>query len=306
LRGREEKEMKRYILVLVALSMLLGPALMAGCAPAAAPELGSPENPIVVVFVPSGEMERVTAGGEAVADLLMEETGYTIESTVATSYAAAIEAMCAGEAQVGMLATFAYILAHEKCGVEVALVSERYGSPYYSGQLVAGADTGIETLADVAGRSVCWVDAASTSGYVLPRVFLPGAGVDPETDLGSEVEAGSHDLVITAVYNGDCEVGASYVDARDAISEEYPDVYDKVVVIQEWSGIPNDGVQFAPDVPDDVKQNLVNAFLALTQTEEGVEALDIAYDWEMLVEKDDTFYDGLRQTLDAAGVEIGE
>jgi len=298
--------MKKYVLVLVGVSMLLAPALLGGCAPAAPPELGTPENPIMMVFVPSGEMERVTAGGEAVAELLMEETGYTINSTVATSYAAAIEAMGAGEAQVSMLATFAYILAHEKHGVEVALVSERYGSPYYSGQLVVGADTGIETLEDVAGRSVCWVDVASTSGYVLPRVFLPGAGVDPETDLGEQVQAGSHDLVIMGVYSGDCEFGATYVDARDRVAEDYPDVYDRVLVIQEWPDIPNDGVQFAPGVPDEVRDNLVAAFLALTETEEGVEALDIAYSWENLVEKEDSFYDGLRQTLDAAGVEIGE
>jgi phosphonate transport system substrate-binding protein len=298
--------MKKYIVLLVGLSLVLAPVLLGGCGAPAPPELGSPDNPIIMVFVPSGEMERVTAGGEAVAEALAEETGYTIDSTVSTSYAAAIEAMGAGEAHVGMLATFAYLLAHEKYGVEVGLVSTRYGTPYYTGQIVAGADTGIETLADVAGRSVCWVDATSTSGYIIPRIMLRAAGVDPDTDLGQEVEAGSHDLVITAVYNGDCEVGASYVDARDTLAENYPDVYDKVLVIAESPEIPNDGVQFAEDVPDEVRQNLVAGFLAMTETEEGLEALDIAYNWGGLVEKPDSFYDGFRATLDAAGIVLEE
>ncbi|NIN68578.1 MAG: phosphate/phosphite/phosphonate ABC transporter substrate-binding protein [Anaerolineae bacterium] len=298
--------MKRYILLIVGAVVLLAPILVSGCAPAGSPELGSPENPIIIAFVPSGEMERVTAGGEAVAELLAEETGYTIESTVATSYAAAIEAMGAGEAQVGMLATFAYLLAHEKYDVEVGLVSVRYGSPYYTGQIIVGADTGIETLADVAGRSVCWVDATSTSGYIIPRVVLGAAGVDPESDLGQEVEAGSHDLVVMSVYSGDCEVGATYVDARDVVAGDFPDVFDKVLVIAESPEIPNDGVQFAPDVPDEVRESLIAGFLAMTETEEGLEALDIAYDWGDLVEKDDSFYDGFRQTLDAAGVVLDE
>lgn len=296
--------MKKYILVLVGVSMLLAPALVGGCAPAAPPELGSPENPIIVAFVPSGEMERVTAGGEAVAELISEETGYTIQSTVATSYAAAIEAMGAGEAHVSMLATFAYLLAHEKYGVEVSLVSTRYGSPYYKGQIVVGADTGIEALADLAGRSACWVDAASASGYIVPRVMLQAAGVDPEADLAQSVEAGSHDAVIIAVYNGDCDFGASFVDARDSVADEFPDVYDRVLVIGESPEIPNDGVQFASDVPDEVRDNLVNAFLALLETEGGLEAIDIAYNWSGLVEKDDSFYDGFRQTLDAAGIDL--
>ena len=298
--------MKKYVFLLVGLSMLLAPLLVAGCGAPAPPELGSPENPIIVVFVPSGEMERVTAGGEAVAELMAEETGYSIQSTVATSYAAAIEAMGAGEAHVAMLATFAYLLANEKYGVDVALVSERYGTPYYKGQIVVGADTGIETLGDLAGRSACWVDVASTSGYIIPRVMLQAAGVDPDTDLAEQVEAGSHDLVITAVYNGDCDFGASYVDARDTLAENFPDVYDRVLVIAESPEIPNDGVQFAKDVPDEVRQNLVAGFLALTETEEGLEAIDIAYNWGGLVEKDDSFYDGFRATLDASGVDIGE
>ena len=298
--------MKRYVLLIVGAVVLLAPTLVSGCAPAAPPELGSAENPIVLVFVPSGEMERVTAGGEAVAELLAEETGYTIDSTVSTSYAAAIEAMGAEEAHVGMLATFAYLLAHEKYGVDVGLVSVRYGSPYYTGQIIVGADTGIEMLADVAGRSVCWVDATSTSGYIIPRVVLGAAGVDPETDLGQEVEAGSHDLVVMSVYSGDCEVGATYVDARDTVAGDFPDVFDKVLVIAESPEIPNDGVQFAPDVPDEVRENLIAGFLAMTETEEGLEALDIAYDWGDLVEKEDSFYDGFRQTLDAAGVVLDE
>ena len=46
--------------------------------------LGSEENPIIWSFVPSGEMERVSAGARDVADLLHDKTGLYFETNVAS------------------------------------------------------------------------------------------------------------------------------------------------------------------------------------------------------------------------------
>ncbi|HBO33507.1 MAG TPA: phosphate/phosphite/phosphonate ABC transporter substrate-binding protein, partial [Anaerolineaceae bacterium] len=96
--------MKKFILVPIILIIAL--LVVAGCQPAEA-ELGTEENPIKWVFVPSGEMESVSAGAEAVADMIFAETGLVVETFVATDYTAAIEAECSGQAQMGSLATFA-------------------------------------------------------------------------------------------------------------------------------------------------------------------------------------------------------
>jgi phosphonate transport system substrate-binding protein len=207
---------------------------------------------------------------------------------------------------MGALATFAYILANQKCGVDVSLVAVRYGSPYYTGQIIAGADTGIESIADLKGKTMCWVDAASTSGYIIPRIMLQAEGVDPDADLAQQTEAGSHDAVALAVYQGDCDAGACYIDARDAIEDEYADVKEKTVVIAESPEIPNDGLQFIKDFPPDMRTKIVQAILEIMSTEEGVEAMGNAYGWEEVMEKDDTFYDDFRAVLDASGVDVEE
>ena len=76
-------------------------------------DLGTEDNPLIWAFVPSGEMERVAAGAESVADMIFEETGLVVETFVATEYAGVIEAMCSDppKAHMGSLATYAYILA---------------------------------------------------------------------------------------------------------------------------------------------------------------------------------------------------
>jgi phosphonate transport system substrate-binding protein len=182
------------------------------------------------------------------------------------------------------------------------MVSVRYGSPVYNGQIFVRADSGIETLADLAGKSLCRPDPLSTSGWIIPSITLKAAGIDPDTGLSQIVDAGSHDASVAGVYNGDCDAGTSYVDARGTIEEDYPDVMDVIKVIEISADIPNDGLQFVPGFDTEMKDQIVNALLAIAETEAGQEALDTAYSWTALEVHDDTFYDPFRQVLDAAGV----
>jgi phosphonate transport system substrate-binding protein len=128
-------------------------------------------------------------------------------------------------------------------------------------------------------------------------------GIDPDTDLAEIVDAGSHDAVVSGVYDGSCDAGSTYVDARSNLEEQYPDVMDVVKVVEVSADIPNDGVQFSPTVPAEIREPIVQALIAMGDSEEGVAALDQAYEWTKLVPKDDSFYDPFRQVLDAAGVD---
>ena len=291
---------KKIWLVVVALSILMA-LVLTGCGE---PELGTADNPIVMAFVPSLDSQEVLASGDAIATMLEEETGLVVEPNVGTDFAAVREAMGAGQAHVGWLNTFNYILASEKYEVEVGLVTQRYGATSYLGQINVGADTGITTIEDLKGKVMCWVDPNSTSGYIIPRIFLQANGVDPDNDFAQTVEAGSHDQVIVAVYNGDCDAGATFDDARDNVEDDFPDVKEKVLVLATTAEIPNDSVSFIKDFPAEMRQQIIDALLAYAETDEGKDALNTLYDIEGLQRADDTFYDGFRADLSKAGIDI--
>jgi phosphonate transport system substrate-binding protein len=287
----------------IVFAVLIAALLLSACGPA---ELGTEENPIIWAVVPSGETDRVVTGFEEVAGMIYDETGLVVEPFVATEYAGVIEAMCSDPPQAHMasLATFSYILASEKGCAEAALVSVRFGSPVYNGQIFVRNDSGITSVADLAGKTFCRPDPLSTSGWIIPSIALQAAGLNPDTDLGQVVDAGSHDASVAGVYNGDCDAGSSYVDARGTIEEDYPDVMDVIQVIEISADIPNDGVQFVSGFDAELQAQIVDALLAIAETEEGQEALDVAYSWNALEKQDDTFYDPFRQMLDAAGVSV--
>ncbi len=293
--------MKKNVWLSAILLMSLAVLTLAGCGE---PELGTADNPIVMAFVPSLDSQEVLASGDAIAKMLEEETGYVVETNVGTDFAAVREAMGAGQAHIGWLNTFNYILASEKYEVEAGLVTQRYGTTSYKGQINVGADTGITAIADLKGKVMCWVDPNSTSGYVIPRIFLQANGIDPDNDFAQTVEAGSHDQVIVAVYNGDCDAGATFDDARDNVEDDFPDVKEKVLVLAKTADIPNDSVSFIKDFPADMRQKIVDALLAYAQTDAGKETLNTLYDIEGLQAADDTFYDGFRADLSKAGIDI--
>ncbi len=292
---------KAFFLLLAVL--LLGGVLLSACK-AKTPELGTEENPIIWAVVPSGDTDRVVSGFDQIAKLVYDDTGLVIKPMVATEYAGVIEALCSDppKAHMASLATFSYILAHEKGCAEAELVSVRFGSASYNGQIIVRADSGINSLEDLKGKTFCRPDPLSTSGWIIPSLTLRAAGVDPNTDLAQIVDAGSHDAVVAGVYNGDCDAGATYVDARSRIEDDHPDVMDVIKVISVSADIPNDGVQYVPSFPRELRDKIDAALLNLQNTEEGKTALDTAYQWQGLEAHDDTFYDAFRQVLDAAGV----
>jgi phosphonate transport system substrate-binding protein len=272
----------------------------------AATDLGTEENPIVMSFVPSGDTQDIIASGDTLAQMLTERTGLVVQSNVGTDFSAVREAMCANQAHIGWLNTFNYVLANEQCGVDAALVTSRFDATTYAGQIIVRADSGIETLEDLEGKVMCWVDPASTSGYIIPRIMLAAEGIDPDTAFSETIEAGSHNNVVTAVYNGDCDAGATFADARTGIEEEFPDVLEQVVVLATTSDIPNDSVSFIADFPTEMRATVVAALLDIAGSPEGQEALNTLYNIEGLLESDDSFYDTFRADLSRAGINIEE
>lgn len=295
--------MKKPLYLFLAV-MMVSSLILSACGPA---KLGTEENPILWVFVPSREGEEVTAAAEGVADLLHEQTGLFFKTFVATDYTAAIEALCSDppKAHMGSLATFALITAADRGCATPALVASRRGSLTYTGQIIAGADTGINSLADIKGKTFCATEPTSTSGWIIPSVMLRAAGLNLDTDL-SVTYAGGHDAAVLGVYNGECQAGASFVDARTLIEGDYPDVMDKVKVVEVSIDIPNDGVQFVNSFDPEMRKQIVDSLLSIAATEDGSAALNGAYQWDGLEAHGNEFYDPFRQLLDAAGISAAD
>lgn len=298
--------------------------LMANPPTVKAGDLGSPDNPLVIAFVPSGDTGAITVAGNAIADCLSSMTSLSFKIEVGTSFGASIEAMGGNKAQIGFLNTFSILLAEQKYGIVPVLANLRkYNTnsvdpdaslagtmqPFYKAEFIAKADSGITTLADIKGKSFCFVDPNSTSGYIIPRIIMKANGIDPDTDI-TAINAGSHNNVGIGVYNGQCDAGVAYVDVLTDqsanLAATYPDIATVVVPFMVSDKIPNDGVQVVKDLDPQITDAIVNGLLAMEQDPGGAAVLKKLYNINGMEKIDATFYDDFAKILKDAGVDPAE
>jgi phosphonate transport system substrate-binding protein len=305
----------------------------------AAGELGSPENPINVLFVPSVDAGVIVTGGEVMAEALNKATGLSFKVDVPTSYAATVEAMCASpENTIGFIPALGYVLANNNCGVEVGAAAVRRGLSWYTTQFLVQRDSDIQSIEDLAGKKWAVPDLGSTSGYLYPSVMLQDAGVEP----GEIVEAGGHPQAVLAVYNGDVDFATSFfsppltdpqwqfgddpepyepaevtrdadgncfagevqvLDARCAAAETAPDVFEKVRILSLSQQIPNDTMSFSPEFPEELRQQVTDAMVKFAGSEECAQSIcsEDFYGWTGMEPTNDAFYDPVRQLIDVLG-----
>ncbi|MDJ0924028.1 MAG: PhnD/SsuA/transferrin family substrate-binding protein [Acidimicrobiia bacterium] len=174
---------------------------------APAPQIGTAENPIGVLFVPSVSAEEIIAGGELLDQVLTDATGLEFDVGVGSSYAATIEEMCASrDRTIGFIPANGYVLASDLCDVEMALKSKRFGYFEYWTQFIVQRDSGIETIDDLAGKKWAYPEAISTSGFLVPTALFNSLGLE----VGDSFEAGGHSATARAVYNGEADFGTTF------------------------------------------------------------------------------------------------
>jgi len=169
--------------------------------------LGTFENPIHIIYVPSVDAATIVAGGDLLHAALHDATGLFFKVSVPTSYAATIEELCASpDNTMAFIPGLGYALANQLCGATVGAKAVRFGLDWYAAMIFVKRDSEIQSLADLNGLKWAYPDAASTSGYMYPLYMLTQAGVVPSESFA----AGNHDSAVRAVYNGEADFGTAF------------------------------------------------------------------------------------------------
>jgi phosphonate transport system substrate-binding protein len=268
-------------------------------------QLGTKSNPIKFYFTPSVDAKTISTNSKPLTEFLHKETGYYFETAVPQSYVAVVEAFGTNKADIAILNTFSYLLAHEKFGAEARLRVVRVNNETtYRGQIITRVDSGIDSLKDLEGKTIAYVDAASTSGYILPKALLKKKDIK----TSEETFGMKHDNVVTMVYQKQVDAGATFYsprdpktgiiqDARGRVVKQFPDVEQKIKILALTDAIPNDPCMFRKGLPEVMKTKIVNALVKFVSTAEGRDALDQIYSVRGLIPTKDSDYDVLRNLL---------
>lgn len=126
-------------------------------------------------------------------------------------YAELVEQLGKGQIDVAWMPPLAYARAARARAAELVLTLERDGQSSYASAIVS-REPGPTTLSRefLEGKRAAWVDVWSAAGYLVPRLMLRAAGMDPEKLFASQMFMGSHTGVVEALVNRAADVGGIF------------------------------------------------------------------------------------------------
>ncbi len=275
--------------------------------PLTPPELGTEQNPLILALAPSPRpSEETIKAGEAIAAFIQLQTGYRVVTVIPTSEQLLVESFNKGNAHIGSISPYGYVLARETNSVTAIFAKVREGKIFYGAQIIANREQDFTSYFDEArgenitdpatafkqfnDKKACWSDEVSPSGYVVPLGLLNQA----EVKIRGAAFLDSQPSVVRAIYVDDiCDFGATFVDARTSptLEADYGDVMDKVIVIWRIPEIiPYENISISTRLPIEMRRVIQRAFVDLMLTPDGKTALQTVYGIDQMQIVEDAAY----------------
>lgn len=288
---------------------------------------GKPDK-LTLALVPSGDAKKLVKTVKPLEKALTKRLGIKVKGVITQDYQAAVEAIGAGQAQIGMLPSLQMSQACDKYGAVPALQTVRKDKTTYAAQLFTNkpdkycedapkkgpngllycngtasgnGPAGLDSLKKLKGAKISLLQAASPAGYIFPVAAMKKRGIDAKNDVNT-VQVTANDASVLAVYKGDAEVGTSYWDAREVVEPDTPDVGKKVVVFALTKEVPNDGVSITASLPAKWQKKISKAMLDYADTKAGEKALNAIYQITGLKKADPKKLTKTQKTANSIGV----
>lgn len=288
---------RRGVLMLALLVAALGLGPAAGDRAAA-------QTSLHLVLTPSQKPTDLLVAGEAFAAALGKLVGLPIRVTVASDYAAVIEALRNRTADLAFVHPVGYVLANREAKATIIAKDQWHGNTSYTARIWVRKESGLKTLEDLRGKTMAFVDPASSSGYVYPMVMLIQRGLvqnrDPKTFFKEVVFAGSHDAGLLALVKGHVDALGSFDQAPEQYLKD-PAERERLTFVAESAPIPEGGICGREGL-DPALVARVRAALVQMRGPAYDALLKKLYDIDGFEPAEDREYDVVRAAMDLVGL----
>ena len=232
---------------------------------------GGEDGVFTIAYAPNESNTEAADARNGLADDLSAVLGCEVEEIQASDYNAIIEALRTGSADMAYMGSQALALGVERTNLEPIVMKAEDGDPekaiYHSVLITSSANTEINSIEDIKGKTMAFVDPDSTSGNLVPTAEIIQAF--PDENLNSDMlhtngdffEAvsfsGSHQAGLQAVIKGDVDVVpisdqilASEIANGNASESD-------IKIIHESAAIPAEAIVVAEHVDQATRDKLV-------------------------------------------------
>lgn len=139
---------------------------------------------------------------------LAKELKMKVQFTPVVDYAATVEGLAARKLDLVWYGGFTSVLAVRRTDGTAKRLVLRQEDAEFKSVFIARPGSGINSLADLKGKTFSFGSVGSTSGHLMPRSFVLKAGLSPERDFKQVAYSGAHDATALWVESGKVDAGA--------------------------------------------------------------------------------------------------
>ncbi len=199
-------------------------------------------------------------------EYLEKRIGMKVDFVPVTDYAASVEALVNGKVDMVWFGGFTFVQARIRSRDGVVPIVQREEDERFKSVFITPANSGIDKLADLKGKSISFGSPSSTSGHLMPRSYMLQAGVDPDKDMRVSY-SGAHDATALAVAGGKVQAGALNIAVWQKMVAEKRVDPNSVRVFYATPGYYDYNWTVRKDLDPALRQKLVDAFLALDRND---------------------------------------
>jgi phosphonate transport system substrate-binding protein len=208
-------------------------------------------------------------------EYLAKATGLKVEFTPVTDYAASVEGLVNKKLDMVWFGGFTFVQANVRSKGQVTPLVQRVEDEKFRSVFITTSKD-INKLEDLKGKTLSFGSESSTSGHLMPRSFLLGARINPDTDLKRIAFSGAHDATVAAVAGGKVDAGALNISVWEKLVAEKKVDPAVVRVFYTTPGYYDYNWTVRSDMPAALQKKITDAFLALDKaTPEGKEILEL-------------------------------
>ena len=228
--------------------------------------------------------------------------GMPVEFIPVTDYAATVEGLAARKLDMVWYGGFTFVQARIRTnGTAIPLV-QRAEDEKFQSVFITQPNSGINTLADLKGKTFTFGSQSSTSGHLMPRWFLLQNGIDPDKDFRRVAFSGAHDATALQVAGGKVDAGAMNISVWKKMSEEKKLDPSQLRVFYTTPPYYDYNWTVRGDLDPALVQKLKDAFLALDPTQPAhKEILDLQRASKFIPTTPEN-YQGIEQAARSAGL----
>jgi phosphonate transport system substrate-binding protein len=279
------------------------------------PSIALQPAPLRLALTPSQSPTALQEPAEEFARVLSQLVGTSVKVYIASDYAGVIEALRSQNVDLAFVHPVGYVLASREAGCRIIAKDVWHGKTSFTARLWVHQESHIGHLEELRGRTIAFVDPASSSGYIYPMVMLIKRGLindrDPKTFFKEVLFAGSHDAALLALLNRNVDATASFDTApqqylklpcpADATSQ-CPDEarIRQLSYVAETEPIPEAGICGRADLDPLVTRKVFDALMALNAPEYRP-LLAKLYNIDGFAPAEDAEYNSVRDAVDLMG-----